>query len=129
MRHKNATIAIGPLSRKGTAKHQPLRCVDLSDVAIPHRNTSQPRDSYRTVATQGYSGAHFATFPTELIEPCILAGAPAGGVVLDPFFGSGTTGEVAQNLGRAWIGLELNPEYEPLQRERLRQPGLVLEVA
>lgn len=82
-----------------------------------------------TVATTPYKGAHFATFPTALIEPCILAGAPAGGVVLDPFFGSGTTGEVAQNLGRAFIGCELNPAYEPLQRERLRQLGLILEAA
>lgn len=82
-----------------------------------------------TVATTPYKGAHFATFPTELIEPCILAGAPAGGVVLDPFFGSGTTGQVAQNLGRAFIGCELNPAYESLQAERLRQMGLILEAA
>lgn len=82
-----------------------------------------------TVATTPYKGAHFATFPTELIEPCVLAGAPAGGVVLDPFFGSGTTGEVAQNLGRAFIGCELNPAYEALQAERLRQMGLILEAA
>lgn len=80
-----------------------------------------------TVATTPYKGAHFATFPTALIEPCILAGAPAGGVVLDPFFGSGTTGEVAQNLGRAFIGCELNHAYADLQKERLRQPGLILE--
>lgn len=82
-----------------------------------------------TVATTLYKGAHFATFPTALIEPCILAGAPAGGVVLDPFFGSGTTGEVAQNLGRRFIGCELNPAYKALQDERLRQPSLDLEVA
>ena len=87
------------------------------------------RRSVWTVATKPYSGAHFATFPPELIEPCILAGAPAGGVVLDPFFGSGTTGEVSQRLGRQWIGCELNPDYKPLQDERLRQPGLVLEEA
>lgn len=90
-----------------------------------HRN----KRSVWTVSTKPYSGAHFATFPEELIEPCILAGAPPGGVVLDPFFGSGTTGSVAQRLGRAWIGIELNPEYEPLQRERLRQPGLIFEEA
>lgn len=82
-----------------------------------------------TVATTPYKGAHFATFPTALIEPCIMAGAPAGGVVLDPFFGSGTTGEVAQQLGRKFIGCELNSTYEPLQRDRLRQPSLNLEVA
>jgi DNA modification methylase len=77
-----------------------------------------------TVSTKPYSGAHFATFPPELIEPCILAGAPAGGIVLDPFFGSGTTGQVCQQLGRQWIGCELNPAYEDLQLERTRQNGL-----
>lgn len=82
-----------------------------------------------TVATTPYAGAHFATFPSALIEPCILAGAPAGGVVLDPFFGSGTTGQVAQDLGRHFIGCELNPDYQPLQAERLRQMGLILEAA
>jgi DNA modification methylase len=80
-----------------------------------------------TVSTKPYSGAHFATFPEDLIEPCILAGAPAGGVVLDPFMGSGTTASVATRLGRQWIGCELNSEYEPLQRERLA--GLTLGLA
>ncbi|MBV7457363.1 site-specific DNA-methyltransferase [Acidovorax sp. sif1233] len=79
-----------------------------------------------TVSTRGYKGAHFATFPPALIEPCILAGAPAGGIVLDPFFGSGTTGQVAQQLGRQFIGIDINTANEPLQLERLRQPGLVL---
>ena len=73
-------------------------------------------------------GAHFATFPVALIEPCILAGAPSGGVVLDPFFGSGTTGQVAQNLGRKFIGCELNQEYKSLQDERLQQPSFEFEV-
>jgi len=82
-----------------------------------------------TVATTPYAGAHFATFPPALIEPCILAGAPAGGVVLDPFFGSGTTGQVAQQLGRHYIGCELNPAYKPLQDERTAQLSLMLEAA
>ena len=77
-----------------------------------------------TVPTTPYKGAHFATFPPALIEPCILAGAPSGGVVLDPFFGSGTTGQVAQNLGRKFIGCELNQAYKALQDERLCQPSL-----
>lgn len=77
-----------------------------------------------TVATRSYKGAHFATFPPALIEPCILAGSRPGDVVLDPFFGSGTTGMVAQNLGRRWLGCELNPAYGPLQDERLAQQGL-----
>lgn len=79
-----------------------------------------------TVATKPYSGAHFATYPPELIEPCILAGSRVGDIVLDPFFGSGTTGEVAQNLGRRYIGCELNPAYESLQLERTRQSSLLL---
>ena len=78
------------------------------------------------IPTSPYPDAHFATFPPDLIEPCILAGSKPGDIVLDPFFGSGTTGEVAQNLGRSWIGCELNPEYEPLQKRRTEQLGMVL---
>jgi DNA modification methylase len=77
-----------------------------------------------TVNTKPYSGAHFAVFPTELIEPCILAGAPVGGIVLDPFMGSGTTAQVAQDLGRQYIGCELNPEYGKLQKKRTAQISL-----
>ena len=80
-----------------------------------------------TVTTKPYEGAHFAVFPQELIEPCIMAGAPIGGVVLDPFMGSGTTAQVAQHLGRQYLGCELNPDYKALQDKRLRQMSLVLE--
>jgi DNA modification methylase len=80
-----------------------------------------------TVTTKPYEGAHFAVFPTDLIEPCILAGAPVGGVVLDPFMGSGTTAQVAQSLGRQYLGCELNPEYAPLQKKRLAQQSLIFE--
>lgn len=80
-----------------------------------------------TVTTKPYAGAHFAVFPSDLIEPCILAGAPAGGIVLDPFMGSGTTAQVAQNLGRQYIGCELNPAYMELQNIRTAQQSLVLE--
>ncbi|MBR8073513.1 site-specific DNA-methyltransferase [Burkholderia cenocepacia] len=79
-----------------------------------------------TIATQPYAAAHFATFPEALVEPCVLAGSRPGDVVFDPFFGSGTTGQVAQRLGRRFLGCELNPDYESLQRDRLRQPGLAL---
>lgn len=108
-----------------TAEHQLGRSSDAERIENGKRN----RRSVWTVATVPYSGAHFATFPPALIEPCILAGSKPGQIVLDPFFGSGTTGMVAQNLGRQWIGCELNPEYKPLQDERLRQPGLILEAA
>lgn len=84
------------------------------------------RRSVWTIATQPYSEAHFATFPPALIEPCILAGSRVGDVVLDPFFGSGTTGQVAQKLGRKWIGCELQPDYATLQDRRTAQQGLTL---
>lgn len=73
-----------------------------------------------TVSTgAGYDGAHFATFPPDLIRPCILAGSRPNGLVLDPFMGSGTTARVAIEHGRRFVGYELNPEYCNLIRERL----------
>ena len=84
------------------------------------------RRSVWTVPTVPYSGAHFATFPPALIEPCILAGSRPGDLVLDPFMGSGTTAQVAQALGRQWIGCELNPEYAPLQQARTAQAALAI---
>ena len=80
-----------------------------------------------TVTTKPYAGAHFAVFPSDLIEPCILAGAPVGGIVLDPFMGSGTTAQVAQNLGRQYIGCELNPDYCQLQNIRTAQQSFGFE--
>jgi DNA modification methylase len=77
------------------------------------------RRSVWTVATRPYKGAHFATFPPALIEPCILAGSRPGDLVLDPFMGSGTTAAVALQHGRQYLGSELNPEYGPLQAERI----------
>lgn len=73
-----------------------------------------------TVPTMPFSEAHFATFPEALIEPCVLAGAPMGGVVLDPFMGAGTTAVVATKLGRQYVGCELNPEYAEMADRRLR---------
>lgn len=71
-----------------------------------------------TIATQPYPGAHFATFPPKLVEPCILAGSPVGASVLDPFGGSGTTAMVARRLGRRAVLVELNPEYIEQARAR-----------
>jgi DNA modification methylase len=78
------------------------------------------RRSVWTVATKPYKGAHFATFPPELIRPCILAGCPKDGTVLDPFGGSGTTAQVALEEGRNAILCELNPEYVELAHQRIR---------
>jgi DNA modification methylase len=74
-----------------------------------------------TVNTKPYKGAHFATFPPALIEPCILAGSRHGDIVLDPFMGSGTTAAVALQHGRQYLGCELNPEYGPLQKDRINE--------
>ncbi len=84
------------------------------------------RRSVWTVPTTPFPGAHFACFPPALIEPCILAGSPAGGVVLDPFMGSGTTAQVATRLGRNFIGCELNPKYVELHEMRRTTVGMAL---
>jgi len=90
------------------------------------------------IATAPFSDAHFATFPSALIEPCILAGSPTGGTVMDPFGGSGTTGMVADRLGRNAILIELNPEYAAMAERRIKsdagmfasvQSGTVLQTA
>ena len=96
----------GPANRAG----RDMRDVGAGEV----RN----RRSVWTVATRPYNGAHFATFPPELIAPCVLAGCPQGGTVLDPFAGSGTTGEVASSNGRRAVLVELNPEYAKLAQDR-----------
>ena len=97
---------------QGYGTHRPER----EDVAY---NQTRNRRSVWTVATRPYKGAHFATFPPALIEPCILAGSRPGDIVLDPFMGSGTTAAVALQHGRRYLGCELNPDYGPLQDERI----------
>ena len=73
-----------------------------------------------TIPVANYAAAHFATFPPDLIVPCVLAGCPLGGTILDPFFGAGTTGLVAKRLGRHCVGVELNDEYAELARGRIK---------
>ena len=124
----------------GRASTKPRKSNSTNDSAVPgatehsglHREGTERepenrnRRSVWTVPTQPYSGAHFATFPPALIEPCILAGSRPGDLVLDPFMGSGTTAQVAQALGRQWIGCELNEEYAPLQQARTAQAALAI---
>ena len=74
-----------------------------------------------SISTARFKGAHFATFPEKLVEPCILAGCPTGGTVLDPFMGSGTTGAVSKRLGRNFVGVEINPEYCEIARKRIAE--------
>jgi site-specific DNA-methyltransferase (adenine-specific)/site-specific DNA-methyltransferase (cytosine-N4-specific) len=78
------------------------------------------RRSVWAINTEGFPGAHFAVFPPALVEPCILASSLAGDTVLDPFFGSGTTGEVALQHNRSTVGIELNPEYAKIAIKRLK---------
>lgn len=86
--------------------------------AVGPKETRQKRSVW-TVATHCFKDAHFATYPPNLIKPCVLAGCRPGGTVLDPFFGSGTTGTVAEDLGRKYIGIELNPEYVEIAKKRI----------
>lgn len=117
----------------GRASTKPRKQNSTNDSFVPgatahgglHREGSERepetrnRRSVWTVATRPYKGAHFATFPPALIEPCILAGSRADDIVLDPFMGSGTTAAVALQHGRQYLGCELNPAYQPLQDARI----------
>lgn len=105
-----------------TSLHQMGRSSDKERLDGGRRN----RRSVWTVATKPCSDAHFAVMPEALVEPCILAGSRSGDTVLDPFFGSGTVGRVAERLGRDWIGIDLNPDYLSIQQKRTAQAGLCL---
>ncbi len=92
--------------------------LDRSEFPNGHRETTRNKRSVWTVTTQPYPDAHFATYPPDLIKPCILAGSRVGDTVLDPFAGSGTTGMVSLELGRKAILIELNPKYVELIEQR-----------
>ncbi len=120
----------GNLERKpGTARGCPEDTGSNVCGSIPWEGSTRNKRSVWNVATVPFKGAHFATFPPALVEPCVLAGSRPGDIVFDPFMGSGTVAQVAQQLGRHWLGCELNPEYLKLQAERTMQQGLVLEAS
>lgn len=83
--------------------------------------STRRKRSVWSINPEGYKGAHFATFPTSLIDPCILAGTNEGDIVLDPFMGSGTTAQVALKHNRKYLGCELNEQYKYLQDERIAE--------
>jgi DNA modification methylase len=114
-----------------TAEHQLGRSSSKPRAAVADAPwEKRNRRSVWTVSTQPYTEAHFATFPPALIQPCILAGCPKGGTVLDPFGGAGTTGLVADRLGRNAILIELNPDYADMAERRIRgDAGMFAEVA
>ncbi len=93
--------------------HRPDRAESTYDIDTRNKR------SVWTVSTKPFSGTHFAVFPTELIEPCVIAGCPVGGTVLDPFGGSGTTGIVAVENSRKAILCELNPDYATMAADRI----------
>lgn len=100
-------------------RHQQYDNSDQSGLDTVGRGGGRNARNVWTVATQPFSEAHFATFPPKLIEPCIKAGSPAFGTVLDPFGGAGTTGLVADRLQRNAVLIELNPEYAAMARRRV----------
>lgn len=116
-------------ARRDTRKEIDPFCKDGGSRARTGNPTGETRNrrSVWTVTTKPYKGAHFATFPPDLIRPCILAGCPKDGIVLDPFGGSGTTAQVAIEEGRKAILCELNTDYIALAHKRLE--GLQLRIA
>jgi DNA modification methylase len=128
---KEPTLSLDPSHSSYRPNSAAIAEVGRKEYSNKHEMSARSYDpagrnkrSVWTVTTKPFEGAHFATFPAELIEPCVLAGSRPGDVVLDPFMGSGTTAQVAEHLGRQWIGCELNPDYMPLQAKRLAQRAM-----
>jgi site-specific DNA-methyltransferase (adenine-specific) len=129
-----AVYPAGTKGAKGSAERQAEKGVNARPPEYKVYDGFRNRRSVWTVATKPFAGAHFATFPPDLIEPCILAGCPVGGTVLDPFGGSGTTAGVAVRNGRNAVLCELNPDYAALMADRVRalggdQPDLFVRAA
>lgn len=98
---------------------------DRAECGGTARHGRNKRDVW-TISSQPFPGAHFATFPRKLVEPCVLAGSREGDLVLDPFAGAGTVGVVALRRGRGFVGIELNPEYAAMARARIRDDAPLL---
>ncbi len=117
----------GKFTGESEAEHSGLAKGEGYGVGDPSRVCSpggRNKRSVWTVGTDPFPDAHFATFPRDLIFPCVLAGCPPGGTILDPFAGAGTTGLVAQENGRKFVGIELNPTYVAIAEKRLSQEVL-----
>jgi DNA modification methylase len=115
-----------PSKKKGTFNGKTEAMAATGQNAFRAVTETRNKRSVWTVGTAAFKDAHFATFPPALITPMILAGCPVGGTVLDPFGGSGTTGEVAESLGRNSVMIELNTQYIEIQRRRTSQMGIEL---
>lgn len=114
--------------RKLAATGSGTKANESFDAAMQDMPLSRNKRTVWTIPTEAFSGAHFATFPRALVVPCVLAGSRPGDVVLDPFMGSGTVGQVALSLGRRYLGVELNAEYVRMgEQHRAINYGLALE--
>ena len=116
---EDGVIKKGTKGAKGSVKRSNEPKVNSRPPEYKIYDGMRNKRSVWTITTKPYKGAHFATFPPDLVEPMVKAGCPKEGVVLDIFAGSGTTLQVAKSLGRSAIGIELNPDYIPLIKERV----------
>ena len=123
---ENGTISAGTKGAKGSEERYSQVGVNSRPPEYKIYDGKRNKRSVWTVPTKPFSEAHFAVFPPDLIVPCILAGCPEGGIVLDPFFGSGTTGEVANRLGRYFCGIELNEKYIEIAQRRTQKLDMFL---
>jgi len=121
-------VPAGTKGAKGSAERFNAPGVNSRPPEYKVYDGTRNRRSVWTITTKPYKGAHFATFPPDLVEPCVLAGCPKGGTVLDPFGGSGTTGAVAIEHGRNAVLIELNPKYVELIYKRITQTQPLLLV-
>lgn len=110
-----------------TAKAQVDSGLSVGNATHMGGGETRNKRSVWSVSAQPFKGAHFATYPEALITPCILAGCPKGGIVLDPFMGAGTTAIVAVKNGRKYLGCELNSEFVQMAEERIQKEcGMLL---
>jgi DNA modification methylase len=127
--HAGQTISLGPKSMSvGQATGRGVEASGNGTASEYVVAEGRNKRSVWTVTTQPFPGAHFATFPPKLIEPCILAGSPEGELVLDPFAGAGTTGVVALRHSRSFVGIELNPAYAQMARNRIYDDAPLLNL-
>jgi DNA modification methylase len=126
-RRRLGNDSTGQVKADNMGRDLPLRTAKLNPdgtVAGANKRTVWPIGVGRDPAAAG----HYATMPQKLVEPCILAGCPPKGIVLDPFMGTGTVGQVAERHGRYWLGFEISPTYAEKTKRRTRQASLLLEM-
>jgi len=116
---EDGVIPAGTKGAKGSAERQGIPGVNARPPVYKVYDGKRNKRDVWFVKTKPFPGAHFAVMPEELVEPCVLAGSPVGGLVLDPFAGSGTVGVVSLRHERNFVGIELNPDYAEIARERI----------